>query len=137
MSKPRYRWWLFVRNMIRDYPSLRKELADIQRQSIVASVSGMPRGGSSSRASEMAALRQLEDPDDQQCYEAVASALEITRLRPDGKERLRLIELVYWVQKPMTISDAAYRLHVSDRTAAEWHRNFVRCVAACYGFNVK
>ncbi len=137
MSKPRYRWWKFARNMIRDYPSLRKELEDIQQQSVVASMSGMPRGGGAGRSSEMAALRQLEDPDDQQCYEAVASAVEITRLRTDGQERLRLIELTYWIKKPMTIGKAAYKLHVSERTAQEWHRVFVRLVGACYGFRVK
>ena len=136
MSKPRYRWWGFVRKMIRDYPGLRVDLDDKQAQSVVASMSGMPGGGGSGRSLEVSALQQLE-PDDQQCLDAVAKAVEITRLRTDGQERLRLIELMYWVKKPLTIGKAAYQLHISERTAQEWHRNFVRCVAACYGFHVK
>lgn len=136
MSRPRYRWWGFVRKMIRDYPMLEKSIGDLRQQSLVADNSGMPRGGGGGRTIEAVAMRQLER-DDQQCYDAVADAVEFTRHRTDGEERLRLIKLVYWVKKPMTIAKAADKLFVSERTAQEWHREFVRCVARCYGFNVE
>lgn len=135
MSRPRYRWWGYVRKMIRDYPGLRMDLDDKQQQSVVAGRSGMPGGGGNGRSLETAALQCL-DVDDQRCLDAVARAVAITKLRSDGEERLRLIELMYWEKKPMTISKAADGVHVSERTAQEWHRIFVRCVAKCYGFQV-
>ena len=136
MSKPRYRWWGFVCKMIRDYPMLEKSIDDLRQQSIVADNSGMPKGGGGGRTIEAVALRQLER-DDQDCYDAVAAAVEFTKLRPDGKERIRLIELVYWGKRRMTIGKAADKLFVSERTAQAWHGEFVRCAARNYGFQVK
>ena len=59
MSKPRYRWWGFVRNMIRDYPALKEAWNDLHSQSMTPDYSGMPKGGSSGRTVESIALRQL------------------------------------------------------------------------------
>lgn len=136
MSKPRYRWWGFVRKMIRDYPMLKKSIADLHQQNVVADNSGMPKGGSGGRGLETVAMRQL-DRDDQQCYEAVAAATALTKLRPDGRERMRLIELMYWEKNPMTARSAAARLHIADVTAVRWHGDYVRLVAECYGFTVR
>ena len=133
MSKPRYRWWGFARAMIRDYPKLSKELEQIHQQNLSAITSGMPRSGSAGRTVEIIALRQLQ-PDDQAVYDAVTRAKELTAMHKDGKEHLRLIELMYWNKNTMTAKQAAVLLHISYDSAKIWHRAFVRLVGQCYGF---
>ena len=135
MSKPKFRWWPFVKAMIRDYPKLEKNWRSIHEQSITANISAMPKGGSAGRTVENIALRQMI-PDDQKVYDAVSRAIELTRLLPDGKRRLDMIELTYWAKKPMTLKSASLHLYISERTAKRWHGSFVRCVAMCYGFQV-
>lgn len=135
MSKPRYRWWGFARNMIRDYPGLKLAHANLHRQNMVADNSGMPKGGGGGRTVESIAMRQLL-PDDQKVFDAVTKAVEITELRPDGKERVELIRLMYWVQRPMTAMSASMLLHIADVTAKRWHGDFVRLVGKCYGYDV-
>lgn len=60
--------------------------------------------------------------------EAVEAAISETRKLPDGAERLRLVDLIFW-RKTHVISGAALELHISERTAREWHRQFIRLVA--------
>lgn len=133
MSKPRYRWWGFVRRMIRDYPTLRKALKDLQEQSVVANLSGMPRGSGNGRTVEALALRQLDD-DDQKVYDAVTKAIEIISLRPNGEAKIELITRMYWSDKPVAAKAVAPHLHISDATAKRWHGEFVHLVGKCYGF---
>lgn len=133
MSKPRARWWGFVRRMIRDYPGLKNALTDLRQQTVTASLSGMPGGGGSGRSTETAALRRLPDPDDQAAYEAVAKAVELTALKPGGQEKIELIRLMYWARCPKTLAAAADELYISSRTAKRWHAQFVRTVAMCHG----
>ena len=135
MSSPRYRWWGFVRHMIRDYRGLKAAYDDLHDQSISADISGMPRSGGSSRAVESIALRTLPK-DDQEVYDAVSRAVEITELLPDGELRLALIRFVYWGQGWRRVEDAQLVLPISKRTAVRWHGDFVRLVGKCYGFEV-
>lgn len=135
MSKPRKRWWGFVRRMIRDYPGLKNQLDDLHQQSVTPSLSGMPGGAAVSRSTEMAALRQLPDPDDQAAYDAVTAASERILLSHSGEEKLALVRLMYWRKSTMTITAAATALHVSPRTARRWHAQFIRLVAVAYGFH--
>lgn len=136
MSKPKYRWWGFVRRMIRDYPSLKQQWEDIHEQTITADISGMPRGGSASRTVETIALRQLPDDDDQKAFDAVSKAIEITSLKPTGEERLTLIKFMYWSKKNLTAKGAAAHIHVEYITAKRWHGDFVRLVGKCHGFKL-
>ena len=135
MSKPRYRWWGFAKNMIRDYPGLKKNLAVLHQQNTTADNSGMPKGGGGGRTVESIVLRQLPQ-DDQKVYDAVTRAVEITQLRDDGEDHMKLIHLMYWAEKPITAKAASVRLHISDVTAKRWHGDFVRLVGKCYGYNV-
>lgn len=135
MSKPRYRWWGFVRRMIRDYPGLKAAVDDLHSQNVTASMTGMPRGSGTGRTVETIALRQLPE-DDQKIYDAVTRAIEVTRLRSDGEERIALIRYAYWGRKERALKHAALYAHVSERTAKRWHGDFVRMVAKCYGFDV-
>lgn len=135
MSSPRYRWWGFVRRMIRDYRGLKSAYEDLHSQSVTPSLSGMPGGGGNGRSVENIALKQLP-ADDQKVFDAVRRAVEITDLLPDGDLKLALIRYVYWSQKPLHVKDAALKLYISRRTAERWHAEFVRLVAKCYGFEV-
>lgn len=133
MSKPKYRWWGFARQMIRDYPELRSAWRELHTQSLVADISGMPKGESSGRTVEGIALRQLPI-EDQKAYDAVKKAMESTACMKNGAERIRLIELMYLGKKKLPVKDAALLVHVSEITAKRWHGDFVRLVGKCYGF---
>lgn len=136
MSEYRYRWWGYVRRMIRDYPGLRNTLNDLRCQSITANMSGTHGGGGESRTVEAIATRTLPQ-DDQKAYDAVTRAIEITELRSGGKERIEMIRYIYWGRSTHKIKDAAIRCHVSVPTAKRWHGDFVRLVGKCYGFSLK
>lgn len=135
MSSPRYRWWGFVRRMIRDYRGLKEAYADIHSQNVTASMSGMPGGGGSGRPVENTSLKQLP-ADDQKVYDAVHKAVEVTGLQQDGELKLALIRFVYWGQGQRRVEDAALVLPISRRTAVRWHGDFVRLVGKCYGFEI-
>ena len=136
MSKPRYLWWGFMRAAIRAYPRLKRELDDLHEQSITANLSGMPRGGGNGRTVESLALQQLPK-DSREMYEAVSGAVKLTETKKDGRERIRLIHLMYWTKRAThSMQSAALILHISEATAKRWHGEFVRLVARCYGFDV-
>lgn len=58
---------------------------------------------------------------------AVEAAVKETEQLADGGERLRLIDLVLW-KRTHTLQGAAMEVYVSERTAQEWHRQFIRLV---------
>lgn len=59
--------------------------------------------------------------------EAVRDAVTETGQLVDGSERLKLVDMVLW-KRTHTIQGAAMAIFVSDRTAQEWHRQFIRLV---------
>ena len=131
MSKPRYNWWPFVLNMIRDYPARLLEYKELHKQNITADLSGMPRGGGASRTTEGIALRQLP-PQEQREYEAVHKAIAKTRSRKDGKLRMDVVRLCFW--KGHTIQSAAIMSNTSETTARRYRWQFILCVGSQYGF---
>lgn len=60
--------------------------------------------------------------------EAVRAAVAETEQLADGAERMKLVDMVLW-RRTHTIQGAAMAIFVSDRTAREWHRQFVQLVA--------
>lgn len=58
---------------------------------------------------------------------AVRDAVTETGQLVDGAERLKLVDMVLW-KRTHTIQGAAMAIFVSDRTAQEWHRQFIRLV---------
>lgn len=63
---------------------------------------------------------------------AVEKAKEYTLAMPDGTERIRLIDLVFFSQTH-TLEGAAIALNCSLRTARRWHTDFIRQVAKEFG----
>ena len=132
MSKPRYRWWGYIRNVIRAYPELKKEYEELHQQSVTANTSGMSGGNGVSRGTEKVALRELPKTKQKE-YDAVSRAIEITKRMPNGIQRLQIIDLVYW-KRTHTVEGAAMKVGYSVDRGKQLHGEFVRLVAKCYGF---
>lgn len=126
MSKPRYKWWGYIKNVIRAYPSLKQEYEALHEQSITPSMSGMPGGGGTSRAVENIAIRELPK-EEQREYEAVKKAIEGTLRLDTGEDRIKLIDLAYW--KHHKLKDAAWKCHMSYDTARNYNWEFIILVA--------
>ena len=99
MSRTRYRWWGYVRAMIRNYPAVNERY-----------VQGV-------------ALRERM---------AVQKAIDETERMEDGKERLQLVEMVYF-RRTHTLAGAARMIPCSYTTAQRYHAQFVKLVARNFG----
>ena len=131
MSKPRYDWWGYVKGMIRRYPQLKEEYADLHRQSTTANYSGMPGGGGAGRAVEEVAIRELPATRQRE-YEAVRRAIAATERMNSSRDRLMIIDLVFW-KRTRTLEGAALMVPCSYRTAQRYHETFIELVATEYG----
>lgn len=131
MSRPRYDWWPYVKGMIRRYPALKVELQELQGQSITPSYSGVTVQSGASRSTELTAIRELPTTKQRE-YEAVRSAIVATERMTASRDRLRLIDLVFWKQSH-DLEHAAVIIPCSYRTARRYHAEFIKTVAAMYG----
>lgn len=131
MSRPRYDWWSYVKGMIRRYPTLKEQYADLHSQSMTANYSGMPRSGGVSRGTETVAVRELPGTKQRE-YEAVRRAIEQTEQYSNGRERLKVIKLVFW-DRSHTLEGAAMVVPCHYKTAQGWSNTFIRLVAKKYG----
>ncbi len=132
MSKPRCGWWGYVKDMIRRYPELSEQYAELHNTSAVASYGAGGRSGGVSRATEGIAIRELPS-NAQREYEAVRRAIELTERYRNGRDRLTVIRMVLWDEQ-CTLEGAALMIPCGWRTAARWHGEFIRLVAKNYGF---
>lgn len=132
MSTPRYDWWPYVKGMIRRYPELCAEQAELRKTQLSPAMTGMPHGrGKTTDPVADTALRELPEINRRE-LEAVRKAIEETRTMKNGEERLELVRLVFW-KKTHTLEGAAMELHWSTRKLVEWHGEFIRCVAKYFG----
>ena len=131
MSRPRYDWWPYVKGMIRRYPELKADYADLHRQSLTADYSGMPKSGGPSRTAEAVAIRELPCARQRE-FEAVRRAVEATERMRGGVDRLKIINLVFW-KRSHTLEGAALTIPCHYKTAQKWHRDFIELVAKYYG----
>lgn len=60
--------------------------------------------------------------------EAVRRACEATLRLRDGRNRIDLIDMIFW-RRSHNLQGAAMKLGVSDRTALRWHGDFIKAVA--------
>ena len=135
MSKPRYDWWGYAKAIIRRYPTLRAELQERQRPAMEIDYSGMPHGGGAVRSTELIAIRELPTQKQRE-YEAVRKAIEATERVPGGRDRIKVIDLVFW-RRSHTLEGAALTIPCSYRTAPVsythldvYKRQALWCVAA-------
>ncbi len=132
MSSPRYIWWPYVKAMIRVYPE--RELEYLVNRNMKTTANYDPQAGGVSgptRKTEDFAIGYMTATSTRE-YFAVKSALDLTMRKRTGEERVRMIELVYW-EKRCTLAAAAMRLHIGERTAQRWNREFVYLVAKEFG----
>ena len=135
MSKPRYRWWGYIRNVIRAYPELKKEYESIHQQSVTANMSGMPAGGSASRGTENIAIRELTMTKQKE-YDAVRQAITLTRRMPNGDLRLKVIDLVFW-KECRNLLDAGESVGYAYKTARKIQSTFIKLTADAYGYDLE
>lgn len=131
MSKTRYKWWGYIKAVIRAYPTLRKEYEELHEQNITAKLSSIPGGGSVSRGTEDIAIRELPYTKQRE-FEAVRRAVEATRRLEGGDRRVMIIDLVYW-KNSHTLAGAAMKAGYSYDRAKQLHRDFIITVAKHYG----
>lgn len=131
MSTQRYDWWPYVKGMIRRYPQLCSEYAELHEQNVTANMSGMPGSHNSSRTVEDIAIRELPATKQRE-YEAVRRAVETLRHSKGGTDKLRMIELMYW-KRSHTLDGAAMAVGYSYGEARKVNRHFIYAVAGNYG----
>ena len=131
MSKPRYIWWSYAKKMAQQYPDLQKQEEQLQKQNYVFALDGMPKKKKIADPTADAVTRQLA-PDKAAELDAVRKAIEETQRKPNGNDRMQVVHDVLFTQR-YTIAGAAMRVPCSERTAKEWHRDFVRLVAKYRG----
>lgn len=127
MSKPRDNWRPYVINVLRDYYQYRKIMQAAQTQKITAQYNKGRGGQGASRTTETAALRTGLTRQQEKELDAVEHALRATRHMPDGKLRVKVVDMVY-MRGTHTIDGAALRVHVSYSTAWRWSDTFIRTV---------
>lgn len=133
MSRPRYAWWGYVKSMIRRYPALKRKYADLHTQSVTPSMSGVPGSGTARRETEDTAVRELPS-NEQREYEAVRRAIATTERMRASRDRLMVIDLVFW-KETHTLEGAALMVPCSYQTAQQYHADFIHLVAKHYGFH--
>lgn len=131
MSRTRYDWWGYVKGMIRRYPALRAEYADLHSQSVTPGYGGVSGGGGPGRAVEEVILRELPTTRQRE-YEAVRRAIAVTEHMRSSRDRLKIIDLVFW-KRTHTLEGAALTIPCSYRTARRYHEAFIEEVAKGYG----
>lgn len=112
MSKPRYIWWDFARNMAKAYPDLYSRFGNQPPHPEDIPVMELPTG----------LVRE---------YEAVRRALEATRRLSDGGGRLDMIRLVFWER--CKLAAAAPMLSTSVPVVKQWGKEFLLSVGEEYG----
>lgn len=128
MARKSNGWRRAARSAAFDYPELRRQLRDLQAQSITPNLSGMPGGGEPGRSTEEAALRQLPLAQ-QRRLDAVEQAVVISSQLTSGPSRVKLVELVYFSRR-YTVEGAAMQIPISVRQAWAWNNDFLLLVWA-------
>lgn len=132
MSKPRAKWWGYVRQVLYAYPKLSDELARRRADAVKVTPSYTQQGGGGpGNPVERAALVALP-PTEQRELDAVEAAIQVTRAMKDGALRLELIRLVFW-KRTHTLEGAAMKLHISYRSAQRKTCQFIWLVGEKMG----
>lgn len=119
-------WWEYTKRIIRSYPALRRKaesVGDIPCTPAYGAPGGHSDGGS---PVERAVVDRLTDKE-QRRYDAVRAAILETEVMKHGRQRMELIDRVYW-KCSHTLYGAAMCVPVSERTAHTWNAEFIRLV---------
>ena len=119
-------WWEYTKRIIRSYPALRRKAENVGDMPCTPAYGAS--GGHSSGGSpvERAVVDRLTDKE-QRRYDAVRAAISETEVMKHGRQRMKLIDRVYW-KRSHTLYGAAMCVPVSERTAHTWNAEFIRLV---------
>ena len=131
MSRPRYGWWGYVKNIIYRYPALCDQHSQAMAQKITQAYAALPSPGGMARTTEDTVSNALSRISTRE-FDAVRLAIQQTENVKGGDAQLRLIRLIYW-ERTHTLSGAAMEVHISVPTAKRWHGDFIRRVAQNFG----
>lgn len=134
MSKPRDNWRPYVINALYDYYRYKDIVRQAHTQRVTAQYNKGRSGGGATRTTEAVALRSGLTRQQEKELQAIEKALKTTRRGPDGKIRVRIIEMIYF-RNTHTIEGAAQQVHVSYSTAWRWADTFVRLVGKNLGLD--
>lgn len=135
MSRPRYRWWGYVKNVIRAYPELKRLMAEQPQTSLTAQYGPTIPSGRIGRPVEGVAVKMLSGRDTAE-YEAVKAAIRDTAKLPNGEIRLKVIDLVYW-KRSHTLGGAGHAAGYSYRQTKRIQEQFAYLVAENLGLKEK
>lgn len=133
MSRPRDRWWSYVKNIIRDYPKLEQLHNERRRADIIPAYGDGAHSGNTSDQTHIAATRGLSAWEERE-YDAVRRAVEITERYHNGYHRMKIISGAYWEMGERRLRYLALSIPCSEQTAKKWNREFIRLVASLLGF---
>lgn len=132
MNRYRDNWRTYAVNAMRDYLRYKEIQKEAHGQRVTAQYNKGRGGSGISRSAEQAALRTGLTRQQEKELTAVERAVKSTRRGPDGKLRVRVVEMVYF-RGTHTIEGAAQIVHVSYSTAWRWTDNFIRLVGKNLG----
>ncbi len=132
-ARERFKWYEYVRWMIRLYPARVQELRRLQVESKTSHYDrgGVFAGSEVSRPTERLATVTLGTTCDRE-VEAVRKAIETAKSRRNGDLILRLIDLQYW-SGTHNQNGAAIELYVSAGTACRLNMWFLNEVGRNFG----
>lgn len=107
MSKPRQKWWSYMKAAIRAYPAQK-------------------------RAMERDPLSRFESRTEEREFRAVEAAIAATSLLPNGRDRLLVVRCVLWEQSH-SLQGAALLVPCAFSTARRWHSDFIALTGQCFG----
>lgn len=136
MSNAKYDWWGYIKGVIRRYPTLRAECAAIHTQNVITRYGESGRNSSGEQRKTEATAIKILGCMKQKELESVENAIKATRSLSGGENRIKLIDIVFW-QRTHTLTGAAAKCYISERTARRWHTDFIKTVAKFYGFEIK
>lgn len=131
MSKPRYRWWGYVKNVIYAYPYLKSQCEAPVHMPITAQHSLTPPKTGAERKIENAVSKRVSSNDYAE-YEAVLKTVRETVRLDTGEARLTIIDLVYW-KRSHTLAGAGMQVGYSYRQARRMQGQFIKLVAKNLG----
>ena len=132
MNRTNDNWRPYVTNVLRDYYTYKRMEKEAHSQKITAQYNKGRGGSGVSRTTESAAMRSGLTRQQRRELDAVEKAVRSTRRGPDGKLRVKVMEMVYF-RDTHTIEGAAQNVHVSYKTAWRWTDNFIRLTGKYLG----
>lgn len=118
LSKPRYKWWGYIRRVLCDYPRMRNEL-DALKAPMQSAGEQVCRGSGVGRPVELLGTVTLPDVQEQKELEAVEQTLMVLT-----GEEYRLVEMVFFKQTH-TLYGASKRLNISYELAKRRQRSVI------------